>query len=191
MRLVPVTAVCAGALILSTACPAGAAAPLEVDHYSFEESDTFTDTECGEPITIDVHVEGSGVFMFKSGRAGGPPLVFDNYEFTESFTNVDTGETATVYHQGLYKDLNAVHVEGTVYEFTAIEVGRPVVVFGPDGKRLVFDRGQLRHTFRVDTHGDDDLSNDDFLGEDEPRIAGPHPVFEEEVDFCDLLDVLR
>jgi hypothetical protein len=190
MRLVPVAAVCVGALTLSTAGPAGAA-PLEVEHYSFEESDTFTDTECGEPITIDFHVEGSGVFMFKEGRAGGPPLVFDNYESTETFTNVDTGETATLYHQGSYKDLRAVHVEGTVYEFTAIEAGRPVVAFGPDGERLLFDRGQIRFTFRVDTQGDDDLGNDVFIDEEEPRVAGPHPVFLEEVDFCDLLDVLR
>ena len=190
MRYVRVAAVCAGALILSTTYSAGAA-PLEREHYSFEDSDTFTDTECGEPITIDFHIDGSGLFMLKQGRAGGPPLVFDNYEYTETFTNVDNGTTATLYHQALYKDLRAVHVEGTVYEFTAIESGRPVVVFGPDGERLLFDRGQIRYTFRVDTQGDADLDNDVFIGEDPPRVAGPHPIFDVEVDFCDLLDLLR
>lgn len=190
MRLVPVAAACAGALILSTTSPA-AAAPLEREHYSFEDSDSFTDTECGAPITIDYHVEGSGLFMLKQGRAGGPPLLFDNYESAETFTNVATGETATVHHQGLYKDLRAVHVEGTIYEFTAIESGRPIVAFGPDGELLVFDRGEIRYTFRVDTKGDNDLSNDVFIGEDPPRVSGPHPVFNGEADFCDLLDVLR
>ena len=84
-----------------------------------------------------------------------------------------------------------MHVTGTVYEFTAIEAGRPVVVFGPDGERLLFDRGQLRYTFRVDTQGDADLDNDVFIDEDPPRVAGPHPMFDEEADFCDLLDLLR
>jgi hypothetical protein len=190
MRFVPVAAACAGALILSTTGPAGAA-PLEREHYSFEDSDTFTDAECGEPITIDYHAEGSGVFMLKQGRAGGPPLVFDNYEVTETYTNVANGETATLYHQGMFKDLRAVHVEGTIYEYTAIESGRPIVAFGPDGERLVFDRGQIRFTVRIDTQGDDDLGNDVFIDEDTPRVAGPHPVFDGEVDFCDLLDVLR
>ena len=57
-----------------------------------------------------------------------------------------TARRPRLYHQAVYKDLRAVHVAGTVYEFTAIEVGRPVVVFGPDGERLLFDRGQLRYT---------------------------------------------
>ena len=88
-------------------------------------------------------------------------------------------------------DFRIVRVEGTVYHFTAIETGRPVVVFGPNGERLIFDRGRIRYSFVVDTKGDTDLSNDEFLADFEPAVAGPHPVFFEEADFCDLLDLLR
>ena len=102
------------------------------------------------------------------------------------------GETATIKHQGLYKDVKIEHVEGTIYRFTAIETGRPVVVYGPDGEKLAFDAGRIRYTFLVDTLGDADLDNDVFLGDvGEPDVAGPHPVFVGDVDFCDLLDLIR
>ena len=101
-------------------------------------------------------------------------------------------KTATIKHQGLYKDLQIEQVEGTVYQFTAQETGRPVVVYGPDGKRIVFDAGRIRVTFLVDTLGDADLDNDVFLGDvGDADVAGPHPVFVGEVDFCDLLDSIR
>ena len=171
-----------------------AAAPLEREHYSFEESDTFTDTECGDPITIDYTGAFSGVFMLMDRKPGGPtpPYFFDNYSGVETFTNVANGETATIKHQGLYKDVQIEPVEGTVYRFTAIETGRPVVVRGPDGQVLVFDAGRIRYTFLVDTLGDADLENDVFLGDvSDPDVAGPHPVFVGDVDFCDLLDLIR
>ena len=171
-----------------------AAAPLEREHYWFEDSDTFTDTECGAPITIDYTGEFSGVFMLKDKKPGGPtpPYFFDNYLGVETYTNVANDETATVTHQGLYKDLQIEHVEGTVYQFTGIETGRPVVVRGPDGETLVFDAGRIRYTFLVDTLGDADLGNDVFLGDlSDPDVAGPHPVFVGDVDFCDLLDLIR
>ena len=83
-------------------------------------------------------------------------------------------------------------MEGTLYRFTAIEAGRPVVAIGPDGKKLIFDRGRIFYTVLIDTQGDAELSNDVFLGDvDAPDVAGPHPIFFDEADFCDLLDVLR
>jgi hypothetical protein len=169
-----------------------AAAPLEREHYSFEDSDTFTDTDCGDPITIDYTVQGSGVFMLKDRRPGGPtpPYVFDDYSFVETFTNVANDKTVTITSQGLYKDVKIEHVEGTVYQVTAIRTGRPFVAYGPDGERLFFDRGRIRYSFLVDTLGDADLDNDVFLGDvSDPDIAGPHPLFVGGVDFriCDLI----
>jgi hypothetical protein len=191
MRLVSVGALCASLIVVVAAAPVGAK-PLERERYTSEDTDTFTDTECGAPITIDYVGKFSGLFMLKKGRRGDPtPYVFDNYSGVETFTNVANGRTATVKHQGLYKDLRIVRVEGTVYHFTAIETGRPVVVFGPDGQRLIFDRGRIRYSFAVDTKGDTDLSNDEFVEDFEPDIAGPHPIFFGEADFCDLLDLLR
>ena len=167
-----------------------AASPLQREHYSFEESDTFTITDCGDPITIDFTVASSGVFMLKDKKPGGPtpPYLFDNYSTVETFTNVANHKTVTITHQGLYKDVQIEHVEGTIYRFTAIETGRPFVAFGPDGQRLVFDRGRIRYTFLVDTQGDADLDNDVFLGDGrDSDVAGPHPVFVGGFDLCDWI----
>jgi hypothetical protein len=191
VRVVSVGVACVGALVVGLASPAGAE-PIEREHYSFRESDTFTDTECGAPITIDYAAEFSGLFMLKEGRAGDPtPYLFDNYSAVETYTNVANGKTFTLIHQGLFKDLQIELVEGTVYQFTAIETGQPVFGIGPDGKKFPIDRGRIRYTFFVDTQGDADLSNDVFLGSEEPDVAGPHPVLVGDADFCDLLDALR
>ena len=185
-------AVCIGAIVVAAAAPVSAK-PIEQEHYTFQESDTFSDTECGEPITIDYTGDFSGLFKLQSGRHGDPtPLIFDNYSGVETYTNVANGKTATLLHQGLIKDLRVEHVEGTLYKYTAIETGRPVVVIGPDGNRLIFDRGRIRFTVLVDTQGDADPGNDEFVDEVvAPDVAGPHPIFFGEADFCDLLDVLR
>jgi hypothetical protein len=193
MRLISRSAaVCIGVLVVAGSSPASAK-PIEQEHYSFQQSDTFTETECGAPITIDYHGEFSGVFKLKPGRHGDPtPYLFDNYSGVETYTNVANDKTATVFHQGLYKDVHVEHVAGTVYRFTAIETGRPAGAIGPDGEKLIFDRGRIRYTFLFDTMGDADLDNDVFLGDvGEPDVAGPHPIFVGDGTFCDLLDLLR
>jgi hypothetical protein len=189
VRLSLTIACASGALMAVT--QAASAAPLEREHYSGSFDDTFTDTDCGDPITIDYHVEFSGLFMLKEGRRGDPtPYFFDNYSSVETFTNVANDKTASITHNAMWKDLRIELVEGTVYRFTAIEPGRPVVVIGPDGRRLVFDAGRIFWTFVVDTQGDQDLSNDVFLQDPQPSAAGPHPILEG-ADFCDFLDLLR
>ena len=123
MRVVSLLVVCVVGIVGGGASAVGAA-PLEREHYSSQDQDTFTDTECGAPITIDYTAEFSGVFMLKQGRAGDPtPYFFDNYSGVETFTNVANGKTATLAHQGLFKDVRVEHVEGTIYQFTAIETG--------------------------------------------------------------------
>jgi hypothetical protein len=94
-------------------------------------------------------------------------------------------------HQGLFKDQRIELVEGTIYRFTAIETGRPVSGIAPDGTKINLDRGRIRYTFFIDTQGDADPGNDEFLAEAEPDVAGPHPVFVGDAGFCDLLDAIR
>lgn len=189
-----VASVLTAAIAAMVVVGSAAAAPLEREHYSFEDSDTFTVTDCGAPITIDYTVQGSGVFMLNDRQPGGPtpPYLFDNYWSLETFTNVANDKTATVEHQGVYKDVKIELVEGTIYQFTAFDAGRPVVGLGPDGQKLAIDRGRLQFTFLVDTLGDADLDNDVFLGDvSDPDVAGPHPVFVGEADFCTLVDAIR
>ena len=62
---------------------------------------------------------------------------------------------------------------------------------GPDAGRFPVGPGRIRCTFFVHTEGDADSSNDVFLGPDDPDVAGSHPVFVGDAEFCDLLDALR
>lgn len=174
----------AGLVAIGLALPAVAqAAPLEREHYS--GSDSFDFDDCGFVVHGDVTFEG--VFMLKAPRAGGaPPYYFDNYEVHETLSA--NGRTLTIDHQGMYKDLRITLVEGTVYQFVAIETGQPFVVRDEDGHVLIRDRGVLRTTFQVDTHGDTDLDNDEFVEGSFSVLAdnGRHPGFY--IDFCEILE---
>jgi hypothetical protein len=158
------------------------AAPIEREHYS--GSDSFTFDDCGFVITNDVVFEG--LFMLKAPREdGAPPYLFDRYHVVETLTA--NGRTATVEHRGLYKDLRITHVEGTIYQFVAMEAGRPFTARDGDGNVLIRDRGVLVTTFQVDTKGDTDLENDEFIEGSWSLLkdAGSHPGFY--IDFCEEL----
>jgi len=173
-RFIPAAAL----LALALAVPVQAA-PIEYVHYSGTDSFNFDD--CGFVIHDEVVFEG--VFMLKAPRTeGAPPRYFDNYHSIETLTA--NGRTATIEHQGLYKDLHITLVEGTIYEFVAMEAGQPFVVRDGDGNILIRDRGVLVTTFRVDTQGDTDLSNDVFIEGSWSLLkdAGSHPGFY--IDFC-------
>lgn len=181
-RMLILTAVALGLALSSFLAPVSQAAPIEREHYSGTE--TFHFDDCG----FVVHVEATfdGVFMLKAPRRGeGPPYYFDNYEVHQTLTAND--RTLFMDHQGLYKDLRITHVEGTVYQFVAMEAGQPFVMRGEDDEVILRDRGLLRVTFQVDTRGDLDLDNDVFVEDSFSLLAdnGRHPGFY--IDFCEVI----
>ncbi len=175
----------AGLLAIAVAIPqATSAAPIVREHYS--GTDSWTEEECG--LLIETTVTFEGLFMLKEGHAGDPtPYYFDNYKATVVQKNVATGDWITILHNGLYKDLRIEQVEGTVYEFVSIETGRPFSILDSEGNVVVRDMGLLKTRFRVDTLGDDDLSNDIFIPESWELLkdAGSHPGFY--TDYCESL----
>lgn len=183
MRAGVVGAILAAAAALA---PATSAAPLEREHYSF--TDSFTIDDCGFVVRVDL--VGHGLFMLKQGRAGDPtPYLFDNYDVLETLTNVETGAWVTISHNGLYKDLRITNVEGTVYDFVSIEAGQPFVVRDSEGNVVMRDRGNLVRSFTIDTKGDSDLDNDEFIeGSFSWVDHGRHPGFT--LDFCTSLSDL-
>ncbi|CUR55683.1 exported hypothetical protein [metagenome] len=170
-------------LIASALSPAAQAAPLEHERYSGTDSFDFDD--CGFIVHEEVAFEGN--FLLKAPRKdGAPPYLLDNYEVHETLTA--NGRTLTIDHQGLYKDLRITLVEGTVYQFVSMEAGQPFVMRDSDGEIMFRDRGVLKSTFQVDTQGDTDLDNDEFVEDSFVLLAdhGRHPGFY--IDFCSVLD---
>lgn len=160
------------------------AAPLEREHYS--GTDSFTDNSCGFDIEYDVSFEGT--FMLKAPRKdGAPPYVFNNYKTHEVLSA--NGRTLILDHQGLYKNVHITLVEGTVYQYVAMEAGQPFVMRDSDGEVLYRDRGVLKTTFQFDTKGDADPDNDVFIDGSFELTAnnGPHPVWDVE-DLCPLYE---
>ena len=94
----------------------------------------------------------------------------------------------------MYRDLKITNVEGTIYTFVAQETGRPYSLTDMDGNKVFFDRGRLLTTFQVDTKGDDDLSNDEFIEGSWALLAenGSHPgfFFDFDGDLCDIVNDL-
>lgn len=179
-RLIP-SLIIVGLLLAAAATPA-LGKPLVHDRYSGSDSFVFYDG-CGHDWNVDVTF--TGVFMLKEGRRGDPtPYLFDSYRYREVWTAVDDASLVLIHEgNGVYKDLRITRVEGTVYDFEAIQAGQPSIWSTPDGDILFRDRGLVIWRFTVDTQGDDDLDNDVFIAEEEPIARGPHPELMSQ-DIC-------
>jgi hypothetical protein len=169
-------------LTFGLAAPAQAA-PLERDHYS--GTDSFVGHDCGFEIQFEVTFEG--VFLLKEPRSpGAPGYRLDNFEVHETLTA--NGRTLIIDHRGVFKDLRVTHVAGTIYQFVTLEAGQPFVVRDGEGNVLSRDRGALKVTYQMDTQGDTDPENDEFIEGSFEVLAnnGPHPNFD--VDLCPMLE---
>ncbi|MFC6287150.1 hypothetical protein ACFP3Q_16825 [Nocardioides sp. GCM10027113] len=170
------------ALLLPVLSAQAEARPLERERFSFTES--FTDRECGFPVHFDV--EGRGLFLLKAPRRTGfPALVHSKYRVHAELTA--NGRTLFFDHNGLYKDLRVERQRGSVFRVVAQEAGQPFRITAEDGTVLYRDRGLLRYVFLIDTHGDDDPGNDEFIEGSFELLAdrGSHPIWY--LDLCDVM----
>jgi hypothetical protein len=158
-------------------------------HY--HNLDFFTYSDCG--VTVNGTFENSGQFRLRPGKHGDPtPYLFDNYEWHIVSTNPANGKWFREDGQGLYRDLHITKVEGTVYTFVSQETGRPYTLTDMNGNRIYFDRGRLLTTFQVDTKGDDNLDNDEFIEGSFQLLAdnGAHPFWHFDGEWCDIVNDL-
>ena len=162
------------------AAPAGAT----VIHQGTDSgTDHFTDDSCGFTLVGDVTFEVKTLLRVdKSGQAF---LEHTTFRETDTITNPDTGGFFFITHRGLYNEIKATQVEGTVYEFVAVEAGQPFVIKDAAGNVVSRDRGVIRHTFLFDTLGDGQPGGE-FIVELNDDVNGPHPGFAPDFPFCDI-----
>lgn len=154
----------AASVVLAAAVGAGAlpaaAAPLE--HEQFEEHFTGVYDDC-EGLTYSYDVHREGMVLFNSRKPGAPPYWMSTVRATSVYTNLATGKTLTEYLTLVDKDLQITdNGDGTL---TILVLGTGGLrVYGPDGKLLLLDPGQVRYEVLIDHGGTpDDPYDDEFL----------------------------
>ena len=179
----------AGALLVM-ALPAQATVLDEPRHYEFSESND--ETICGFDVRVDF--ASSGTARVRAGKHDLDTAYFglDNYEFTATITNTANGRFFTEWGNGVFRDVKATHISGTIFEFTTVESGRPYNLSDASGRVLVRDRGSIRQVYRFDT---DPVGHPGpggiFLEDISERVSGPHPgFFMSEEEFCAVVTPL-
>lgn len=167
---------------LLVALPANAA-PIVNERYAGTES--FTD--CGG---FQVESTFSGRVMIKDATPATDGQFFylqDNYQYRDVITNPATGKFVVVRGNGIFKEVQARQVEGSVFTFMTHEAGQPFVVEDSSGRVVLRDRGMITLSYVFDTLGDSEPGGEFLEDPAVVRVSGPHPGFEEAFDFCALL----
>ena len=174
------TALAAVAMLAFGASPA-AATVVESEFYSGTDSSSFDD--CG--FTLEVESTFKGHFVVRADKDGEAFYGKDNYAFRDVLTNPETGQWFVIRGNGLFNEIKATLISGTIYEFTAIEAGQPFVLENSAGKVIVRDRGVIRQTALFDTLGDG-MPGAEFVQDTGIAVHGPHPGFAEDFPFCEI-----
>ncbi len=165
-RLLVVFTALALALVAS---PALAGPP---DVQAFEEEFTEVDPNfCGSGIAVQIDGQIRVRQSFTATGPDGVPRYKENFRATETFTNLDTGVSFTRNLRILLLDLDFTVDEDGFATITAMGTGGETW-FGPDGRLVYNDPGQVRYQFVVDTNGTLDNPFDDAFVADLGTIFG-------------------
>ena len=179
-KVVGLSALALIAVLAFTTVPA-AGTVIEQQHYSGTDSFSFDD--CG--FTIEGESEFYGHFRLRADKGGEAFYGQDKFWYRDVLTNAETGKWFVVRGNGLFSEIKATRVSGTIYEFVAVEAGQPFVLEDAAGNVIVRDRGVIRHTALFDTLGDG-TPGAVFLEETHTAVHGPHPGFAEDFPFCEI-----
>ena len=171
--------VVAAALVVGSA-PAEATV---IDREQYSGTDEYSLDDCG--FTLDVVSTFYGQLLIRMDKTGQAFPSTDILNFRNVLTNPDTGQWFVVRGHRLFHDINATQVEGTIYEFVAVEAGQPLVLEDAEGNVIVRDRGVIRYTYLFDKLGDGQPGGE-FIANLQLVVHGPHPGFAEDFPFCEI-----
>ena len=173
---------------ITCAAMAAPAAPAGATVYerlrAVDEPYGFTTDECGTP--YDVAGVFNGRLIIKQGT--GPRTetfpVLDKVSIVETWTNTQTGAWFTVRLHRTFNEVKARQVDGTVFEFRAVEAGQ-YVVEDAEGDVVARDRGAVIYAFLFDTLGDG-APGGEYLSD---FLADPRGKYEVD-DLCAIAEGL-
>jgi len=167
-----------GSALIALTMVAGPASATIIERERFTEDFEFDTWECG----YEMHVVGTESHLVQvraDKKLDGNLFFTNNYQFWATWTAAD-GRWFTLSANGVFKDIKAKSLGGSLYEFTFHEVGQPFVITDSTGTVVSRDRGNITGTYTIDI---DDGSETFGL-----EIKGPHPMFD--ADLCKAVEPL-
>ena len=183
----PRTSLAAGiaAVLLALAVSPVAALQYEkVERYDVTDSWTYAD-ECGFDVAVEARYWGTIATRAGTGPDASAFFVRNAYFWEEAHTRLPDGPTIVVGGHGLFNEVKATRIQGSVFEFSAINVGQPLTITDSSGRVVLRDRGAYRESILFDTLGDE-TPGGEFIGQTFFAVNGPHPS--ENLDWCALFE---
>lgn len=145
--------------LVSSVGPA-AAAPIEHEHFRDVGSEV-VDPFCGD-LRVRIDTDLRGLLLINTQGPDGLVYFLQSLHGTISYTNLATNKSFTSVHNFINKDLKVTdNGDGTL---TILAMSPGVVKhYGPDGKLLFVDSGQIRVELLIDHGGTPTNPEDDVL----------------------------
>ncbi|MGH9251535.1 MAG: hypothetical protein ACRD0W_18735 [Acidimicrobiales bacterium] len=169
MRLARTLGLAAGLAMVGSMALAGGAIAKPIEHTDFHDEFTeVVDDFCEVPdLMVQVDVVVDGRFLVNPHGPDGLAYFKTNLRVTNVYTNLDNGNTVTEVVNGVDKDLRVTDNGDGTLTILVLSTGN-AAVFGPDGKALARNPGQVRFELLVDHGGTPSDPSDDeeleFLG---------------------------
>jgi hypothetical protein len=145
---------------LLTMSPAAASPPPTFQDVSETFTDQFTDF-CDTPgLTVD-HIVTVNSRLKIQTRQNGLAYFQEHLDVHEVLTGVASGRSVTIHTQFISKDLKVVDNHDGTLTIISLLTG-PSTLYGPDGKPLARDPGQVRFEILIDTNGTPGDPSDDI-----------------------------
>ncbi len=155
--------VCVVAVALGLVAAPASAKPIERVHFLESGSEIESDF-CGD-LTVRIDFEIRGSFLLNAHGPDGLAYGMETFHGRVSFTNVANGKTLTSVFNNVSKDLKVTdNADGTL-TILVMATGSNKI-YGPDGKLLFNDPGQIRLQILIDHGGTPtDPSDDEFIAD--------------------------
>jgi hypothetical protein len=186
MRLARTFGLAAGLAMVGSMALAGGASAQPIDHAEFHDEGTFIEEDFCEVSGLDV--QGDFVFdnRFLVNPHGPDGLIYfhENFRVTTVYTNLANDNPVTEVVKGVGKDLRVTDNGDGTLTILQLSTGN-ATVYGPDGKAIGRNPGQVRFEFVVDHGGTPtDPSDDVFVEGSERMVKGSTGRSD---DFCETV----